>query len=89
MEGHPDYQQAHAEIRTALAEVQTAVDNLNAAQERAREALHEVEPPAIVIPEAVIAYEEQPAPLFTTDDDFATASRRLIAHKRLNRQDAS
>jgi hypothetical protein len=83
LEGHPDYQQAHVEIRAALETVEAAVDTLGAAQERAREALREVEPPAIIIPEAVIAYEEQPTPLFTSDNDFATASRRLIAHKAL------
>jgi hypothetical protein len=38
--------------------------------------------PDLQLPEADIT-EEASAPLFSTDEDFATASRRLIAYKAL------
>jgi hypothetical protein len=43
----------------------------------------EVAPPDLELPEANIT-EEADTPLFSTDDDFATASRRLIKYKALD-----
>jgi hypothetical protein len=37
----------------------------------------------ILAPEAEIAEDDQPEPLFTTDDDFVAATEKLIASKNL------
>jgi hypothetical protein len=47
------------------------------------EALQEVDPSGIVVPGPELDVEP-PEPLFTTDDDFATGSLRLIAYKKLS-----
>jgi hypothetical protein len=59
------------------------VKRFHAAQDEALALLAEVEPPEIQLPEARIDIEA-PLPLFDSDDDFATATLRLIAHKALN-----
>jgi hypothetical protein len=38
----------------------------------------------IAAPEAEIPEDDQPEPLFTTDDDFVEATLRLIASKNLD-----
>jgi hypothetical protein len=83
LEAHPAYSSAQSEIETALDRVRLAVEEFHAVQDTAQSTLEsEVEPPAIVVPEAQID-AEAPKPLFSTEDDFFTASRRLIAHKAL------
>jgi hypothetical protein len=83
LEAHPLYAECRAEVETALAAVTVAVAALKVAQDRAMEVLSEVEPPDIELPDPVID-EDPPDPLFTTDDDFATATRKLIARKALD-----
>jgi hypothetical protein len=79
---HPGYQAAVDDISTALEVVQEEAETFHGAQEAAREAFQDVELPPIVTPEPIIE-TEAPQPLFTTDDDYVTASRRLIDHKAL------
>lgn len=43
----------------------------------------DVEAPEIAVPEAEIK-AEAPEPLFTTEDDFETATRKLVRRKKLN-----
>jgi hypothetical protein len=84
---HPAYSQAQTEIETALEHVRQAVEEFHAVQETAQSTLDaEIEPAQIVVPEAQID-AEAPEPLFSTEEDFFTASRRLIAHKRLEGDD--
>jgi hypothetical protein len=85
LEAHPRYTKFRDDIEARLAGVRAAVAELHAAQERAMAVLEEVEPPEIFLPEPEIDTDRQPVPLFTTDDDFATATRKLIAHKALGR----
>jgi hypothetical protein len=51
-------------------------------QDSAQRAFEGIEIPPIIAPEPVID-ETAPAPLFTTDDDYAKASHRLKSHKAL------
>jgi hypothetical protein len=79
---HPDYDSTCQTILSALTEVEEAVGRLRAAQEQAQRDLTIMLPPVGTIePEARGA---ETTPLFDTRDDFASASRRLINHKRLN-----
>jgi len=50
---------------------------------RALDRLADLEPPAIELPEPEI-HEMAPEPLFTTTDDFVTATRKLKARKALD-----
>jgi hypothetical protein len=84
LESHPAYESAQAAIGAALATLQAAAEAFNQTQEDARNALLEIEPPPIHPPGPQTQIESAPASLFTTDDDFVTASRRLIDHKALN-----
>jgi hypothetical protein len=78
----PAYRRVAREINTRLADLVTANDALQSTQEVAAASLSEIEPPQIILPIAEIA-SEPPRPLYTTENDFATASRRLFDHKRL------
>jgi hypothetical protein len=85
---YPEYAEARTEIETAYRKVQAAVDELTETQERWAERLaqavtddpdHEDAPEDDVEPELADA----PEPLFTTDDDWITATQKLIDYKRL------
>jgi hypothetical protein len=79
---HPSYQSAVGDIRTALRAVHEDADALHDAQDFARDAFEDIELPPVIPPEPVID-AEAPRPLFTTRDDYATATRRLVDHKAL------
>jgi hypothetical protein len=82
LEGHPDYQAVCAEIEEALEAVDAAVKHLGEVQQQGVARLRVVLPkPEIIEPEIDAV---APPPLFTTDDDFVTATTRLIDHKKLN-----
>jgi hypothetical protein len=78
---HPRYLEAQAELADAHERARHALGFLDDAQRRARAALEEIEPPAgIYVPEAELP-GNPPVPLFTTDDDFVTATSRLREHQ--------
>jgi hypothetical protein len=82
LEGHPDYQAVCAEIEEALEAVDAAVKHLGEVQQQGVARLRVVLPkPEIIEPEIDAV---APPPLFTTDDDFVTATTRLVNHKKLN-----
>jgi hypothetical protein len=81
-ESQAGYAEARAQISNLLDTVNEAVAELQAAQYQASAALEEVEPPAVELPQAVI-WHKAPEPLFTTDDDYASATRKLLWHKKL------
>ena len=68
---HPDYSSVCGEIEAAL-------DQVTAAVERLRIPLPDV---AMLEPEITT---EAPLPLFTTDDDFVEATRRMVNYKKFN-----
>jgi|SRR5271165_910212 len=82
LEAQPDYQTAVDNISAARETLEEAAGALQAAQEDAQTAFRVIELPITVPPEPVLE-AEAPRPLFTTDEDFATASRRMIGHKAL------
>ncbi len=75
-----------ASIRDAYAEVEKAVVGLEQAQAEALSQLQEgddgIKDVSVAVPKVMID-APLPAPLFTTDDDFVTATRKLVAHKAL------
>ena len=73
----PELQRAHEQVALAFQEFQTR-------HEQIRRELDEIELPAIELPEPEIDKGSQPVPLFTTDDDFVTATRKLVADKALD-----
>jgi hypothetical protein len=83
LEAHPAYQQARRQIESALERVREAVDQLHAIQDTAQNTLEcDIEPPDIVLPEPRPSVPT-PEPLFSTQQDYYTASHKLIAHKAL------
>jgi hypothetical protein len=82
LRNHPSYGQACDDIRAALRDVELAVEKLRDAQQQAETDL------AVALPKVrsveVRLSRTQPSPLFDSDADFASASRRLIKHKKLN-----
>jgi hypothetical protein len=83
LEAHPAYQQAQEQIEAALERVREAVEELGAIQDATQTTLQsEIEPPGIVVPEPELSISA-PEPLFSTEDDYYTASRRLIRYKDL------
>jgi hypothetical protein len=82
LRAHPAYDPACQAILTALADVEEAVGRLRDAQAQAERDLAIALPKAVTIPPQISG--DQPPPLFTSDNDFAAASRRLINHKKLN-----
>jgi hypothetical protein len=83
LEAHPTYQQARDQIESALERVREAVEALHAIQDAEQNTLEaEIEPPAIVVPEPRPSVPA-PEPLFSTEQDYYTASRKLMLHKAL------
>jgi hypothetical protein len=87
LEAHPAYQQARSEIDYALERVREAVEAVQAIQVAAQTTLGtEIEPPTIVVPEPQLD-GAAPEPLFSTEQDYYTTSRKLIAHKALKEEE--
>ena len=93
MHSHPAYQEALARLSAAIEELRAASpQDLQEASERFERVQEEVadlfrtsiELPEIVLPEPDIDTSMVPQPLFTTAEDYVTATRRLIDHKKLN-----
>jgi hypothetical protein len=84
LESHPEYQTRSQAIQEAFDAVKDAVEELKTAQADAVTAFNRIATtlPRIVAPEIELD-PNVPEPIFTTTDDFATASRRLIARKAL------
>ena len=75
----PELQHAHEQVAREVQAFRTR-------HEQIRRELDKIELPAIGLPEPEIDKGSQPVPLFTTDDDFVTASRKLVADKALDEE---
>jgi hypothetical protein len=82
LEEHSEYIDIRTEILDARRRLVEASDDLVEAQRRAYRTLREIEPPQPTIPEPEITVKA-PEPIFTTEDDYETASIKLINRKRL------
>jgi hypothetical protein len=82
LEGHPAYEVVCDEIEEAHAAVIAAVEHLGDVQQQGVSRLRIVLPKLEAIEPEIEAVA--PPALFTTSDDFVTASTRLIDHKKLN-----
>jgi hypothetical protein len=82
LRSHPNYEPACNAILEALDGVQVAIDKFRKSQTEAERALRIVLPPAEPIEPDIDL--EAPAPLFDSKDDFVSATRGLIDHKKLN-----
>jgi hypothetical protein len=83
LHSHPSYEPACNAIREALTVVEEAVAKLRGAQKQAEQTLR-IALPRLWPVEPRIFDDTAPIPLFDSEADFATASRRLIDHKKLN-----
>jgi DNA topoisomerase VI subunit B len=86
---HPAYAEAERQITAAHAEVKAAVEALEQVQADTYDELKDqlgIEDTEIPMPETRIK-AAAPVPLFTTDDDFVTATRKLIAEKKYEFED--
>jgi hypothetical protein len=82
LESQRPYHLARQGIAEALTELRNAAHRLAEAQDHAYGMLEEIEPPGLILPTARIT-TPAPAPLFSTDDDYATATLKLKAWKGL------
>lgn len=86
LHAHPAWPEIKASVETAQANLEAAAAALHQLQQEAKARLEEgeggISEIEIPLPEVQIE-TPAPAPLFTTDDDFITATRKLIASKAL------
>jgi hypothetical protein len=87
LKAHPSYQAAVNVIGDAHAALEEAANSFQGAQDAAQAAFEDIELPAFVAPEPTID-TLAPRPLFTTDDDYTTASLRLKSYKALAKEAA-
>ena len=89
LRGHPDYQNWIRRIEEAYGRAREAIDVLRGAQAQAAEILQGTALPSTPeLPEATPPGTAKPA-LFDSETDFVTATRRLIADKKLIGPDAN
>jgi hypothetical protein len=82
LRAHPACSEACERLETALTAVQNAVEAFHETQESVRDQLSGIETSALNAPVAEVSVEALP-PLFTTQADYITATRRLARHKAL------
>jgi hypothetical protein len=82
LESHEEYYDAKQEIQKAYDDLKEAYKAMQKAQETAYRTLNEVEPPQPLVPEPQIT-AVAPDPIFTTADDYESASVKLIRRKKL------
>jgi hypothetical protein len=82
LNNHPAYELACDKILGARDDVESAVEAMREAQRQAEANLTVALPPIAAVEPELSAIK--PAPLFDSEDDFASACRRLIDHKKLN-----
>jgi hypothetical protein len=81
---HPEYPVFAERIEAAQAALESAAEACNELARKAHETLSEVNPPLVHVPEPELPEADGiGAPVFTTDDDFVTATLRLRAQKAL------
>ena len=86
--GHPDYESLAEAIGEAQIAVESSVEGYNKARDVAYDALSSVCPPPIVLPEPELPDTDDDAPpLFTTANNFVSATRRLKDHRALETED--
>jgi hypothetical protein len=78
---HPAYEPTCDDIRATLAAVEAGAERFHEAQRQAERDLRFALPPLCLVAPELTA--EKREPLYSSKDDFATATRRLIADKRL------
>ena len=83
-ESHPDYQALKAWLERMLRGFQLAVNGYATAQSQAERKLDELEPPPIDVPEPQVDEDDLPEPIYHSEDDFVTATRKLIDRKEFN-----
>jgi hypothetical protein len=82
------FQEARRSIERSLQAAEQAAQELQETQKAASLILQEIEPPPIEPPSAQIDQGiKEPVPLFNSQDDFVTTSRRLLQRKRLSQPD--
>ena len=81
LEASPAYQEVKAEVEGCLESVNEAIDELKAAQEDGIERLRMTPVAEFNSPQPEIS-TEAPEPIFTTDDDFVTATLKLKQRQR-------
>jgi hypothetical protein len=80
---HPQYTAIREAISGALANLEAANEALLAVQDQAMRDMDDIElPPLPELPEPVIE-DAAPKPLFTTEDDYTTATLKLKEHRAL------
>jgi hypothetical protein len=81
---HPAYQEVTAEIEAARIEFNNAATALENASREGNRKLHEVidELEPLEVPEPECSGEAVSDPLFTTDDDFVTATLKMKSYRR-------
>jgi len=87
LQEHPNYAQAEAVVTAAFEKVQSAVealretaDRLDEAQNTATDMLKVDLPPPYEVPEPVLT-EAAPEPLFSSLDDWRSATAKMIAYR--------
>lgn len=86
LRSHPAYQEGWQRIAAAHQQVAAAVENLHNEQHQLAALLEDTVPPPPPLPEAK-PDGKATTPLFDSNDDYITATRRLIRHKRYDNQD--
>ena len=81
--GHRKYASLDERLQAAREALVDAVRARNALKREAHKALSKVKPPKIEVPEAQPRDHEAGKPLFTSDDDFVTATLHLKRQRAL------
>jgi len=84
LHAHPSYSEACERLETALTAVRNAAEVFHETQETVRTQLSGIETVRLDAPVAELTAEPS-APLFTTQSDYVTATRRLTLHKALEK----
>jgi hypothetical protein len=80
LQADPRYVASHAVVGALHKVVAAAVETLDEAQDSAHNSLSEITPPEFELPKPEIT-DKAPEPLFDSNDDWKSATRKLIAHR--------
>jgi hypothetical protein len=83
IEGHDGYDDTLAEIEAAREKLEAAAEEMTQVQNAALARFADLDPPELNVEEPDLDDEPEPTVvIFTTEEDYATSSRRMIATKR-------